>query len=175
MVGVLQPLPCNVGVRSLHSTGSYHIQSPLIHITSPGPIKYFSSSIHLRLLQVTGDCRGKTKVFALRRRRANERTETYVLLEPGQDEKFVSEEELKATLKGWLKNWPGEALPPDLARYETIDDAVSFLVRSVCELEIDGDAGSVQWIWVRGGRLELIVSHTAFTILWCLILQWHVP
>ncbi len=149
MVGVLQPQLFNVGVRSFSSTASYHIQSPIIHITSLGLITSFSSSIHHRLPQVTSDSRIETKVFALRRRRANERTETYVLLEPGQDEKFVTEEELKATLKAWLENWPGKALPPDLARYETIDDAVSFLVRSVCELQIDGNVGSVQWYEVR--------------------------
>ncbi|KAK7316295.1 hypothetical protein VNO77_35224 [Canavalia gladiata] len=149
MVGVLQSQLFNVGVRSLQSTESYHIKNSMFHISSPGLIKLFGSSFHQRLPHVTGDCRSKTKVFALRRRRANERTETYVLLEPGQDEKFVSEEELKATLKELLENWPGKALPPDLARYENIDDAVSFLVRSVCELEIDGDVGSIQWYEVR--------------------------
>ncbi|KAJ1381937.1 Protein CHLORORESPIRATORY REDUCTION 7 [Sesbania bispinosa] len=146
MVGVLHPQAFYAGVRHLHSRESYPIHNS---VTSPGPITCFSSSIYQRLPQVTGDCRSKTKVFALRRRRANERTETYVLLEPGEDEKFVSEEELKATLKEWLTNWPGKALPPDLARYETIDEAVSFLVRSVCELEIDGDVGSIQWYEVR--------------------------
>ncbi|KAJ1376135.1 Protein CHLORORESPIRATORY REDUCTION 7 [Sesbania bispinosa] len=149
MVGVLHSQAFYAGVQHLHCRESYPIQNSVIHITSPGPITCFSSSIYQRLPPVIGDCRSKTKVFALRRRRANERTETYVLLEPGEDEKFVSEEELKATLKEWLTNWPGKALPPDLARYETIDEAVSFLVRSVCELEIDGDVGSIQWYEVR--------------------------
>ncbi|XP_060194591.1 protein CHLORORESPIRATORY REDUCTION 7, chloroplastic [Lycium barbarum] len=90
-----------------------------------------------------------TKTLATRRRRSNIETDTYVLMEPGKPEEFVTEDELRDRLKGWLENWPGKALPPDLARFEDTDDAVQYLVKSVCELEIDGDVGSLQWYQVR--------------------------
>ncbi|KAG8055313.1 hypothetical protein GUJ93_ZPchr0001g31219 [Zizania palustris] len=84
-------------------------------------------------------------VSSSRRRRADIQSESFVLLEPGMEEEFVSREELEDRLRGWLERWPGGELPPDLARFDTVDDAVSYLVRSVCELEIDGEVGSVQW------------------------------
>ncbi|NP_001143831.1 uncharacterized protein LOC100276610 [Zea mays] len=89
------------------------------------------------------------QVCATRRRRADIQSDTYVLMEPGMDEAFVSREELEERLKGWLKNWPRDTLPPDLARFGTVDEAVSYLVRSVCVLEIDGDVGSVEWYQVQ--------------------------
>ncbi|KAL0343802.1 UNVERIFIED_CONTAM: protein CHLORORESPIRATORY REDUCTION 7, chloroplastic [Sesamum angustifolium] len=47
------------------------------------------------------------KVCALRRRRASVDSDTYVLMEPGKNEEFVSEEELRERLTSWLENWPG--------------------------------------------------------------------
>ncbi|PON46183.1 Protein CHLORORESPIRATORY REDUCTION [Parasponia andersonii] len=119
----------------------YHNQTQPVHLSS--------ISINPKLPKMATQCRTSVKVYAVRRRRVYESTETYVLLEPGEEEKFVSEEELRTKLKGWLEKWPGKSLPPDLARFESIDDAVSYLVRSVCELEIQGDVGSVQWYEVR--------------------------
>jgi hypothetical protein len=42
-----------------------------------------------------------------------------------------------------------DTLSLDLARFGMVDEAVSYLVRSVCVLEIDGDVGSVEWYQVQ--------------------------
>eukprot|EP00249_Psilotum_nudum_P008691 c21451_g1_i1 orf=188-664(-) len=75
-------------------------------------------------------------------------SETYVLIEPGQEEEFVTLGELHARLKGWLEKHFKE-LPADLCRYNCLDDAVAHLVRSSCELDVGDGLGSVQWFEVH--------------------------
>lgn len=76
-------------------------------------------------------------------------SENYVLIEPGRDEEFVNLEELRARLRTWLENWPGNILPADLARYSNLDEAVTYLVDSACELDVGDGSGTVQWFEVR--------------------------
>ncbi|GMY12901.1 protein CHLORORESPIRATORY REDUCTION 7, chloroplastic isoform X2 [Fagus crenata] len=150
MVGALEKQLFSNGIQNLNSKEArQHIRSPLIHSRTADVTAYWNSSVPPKLPTMSSNNRNALKVYVVRRRRAYQRSETYVLLEPGQDERFVSEEELKTKLKDWLENWPGKALPADLARFENIDDAVLFLVKSVCELEIDGNVGSIQWYEVR--------------------------
>ncbi|XP_030953345.1 protein CHLORORESPIRATORY REDUCTION 7, chloroplastic isoform X3 [Quercus lobata] len=131
MEGALEKQLFINGVQNLSSSHAgkearQHIRSPSIHTRPADVTAYWNSSVHPKLPKMSSNNRHALK-----------------------EERFVSEEELKAKLKDRLENWPGEALPPDLARFENIDDAVLFLVKSVCELEIDGNVGSIQWYEVR--------------------------
>ncbi|XP_057463097.1 protein CHLORORESPIRATORY REDUCTION 7, chloroplastic isoform X2 [Actinidia eriantha] len=127
---------------------SRQIRTPFLQGSSQAVTENSCSSFDSIRTRTTSKGGDSVKVCATRRRRANIETDTYVIMEPGKSEEFVSEEELRDKLKGWLENWPGKALPPDLASFEDIDDAVSYLVKSVCELEIDGEVGSIQWFQV---------------------------
>ncbi|CAK7355709.1 unnamed protein product [Dovyalis caffra] len=137
------------GVESLNCNNiTRQSSAQFVQASSVGIADDFSS-VHLKLPNLMTSRCNFVKVCAVRRRRIHQNTGTYVLLEPGEDERFVSDEELKAILKGYLEKWPRPTLPLDLAKFETLDAAAAFLVSSVCELEIDGDVGSVQWYEVR--------------------------
>ncbi|XP_057853166.1 protein CHLORORESPIRATORY REDUCTION 7, chloroplastic [Cryptomeria japonica] len=75
------------------------------------------------------------------------RSETYVFLEPAKDEQFVTLDELKEKIKGWLERWPKDLeMPMDLTKFNNnLEDAVDHLVKFACELELGGGTGSLQW------------------------------
>eukprot|EP00238_Polyblepharides_amylifera_P005761 CAMPEP_0196590888 /NCGR_PEP_ID=MMETSP1081-20130531/67893_1 /TAXON_ID=36882 /ORGANISM="Pyramimonas amylifera, Strain CCMP720" /LENGTH=81 /DNA_ID=CAMNT_0041914111 /DNA_START=268 /DNA_END=513 /DNA_ORIENTATION=+ len=74
--------------------------------------------------------------------------ETYVLLAPGEEEKFVSTEELSAELEKMLLDWEDE-WPQDLLKFKDASSAANYLMESACELDLGGALGSLQWYQVR--------------------------
>ncbi|XP_072956729.1 protein CHLORORESPIRATORY REDUCTION 7, chloroplastic [Typha angustifolia] len=149
MEGALSKNASRIGVQGVHGKQFRKLYKPNWYFTRRA-ISTASIACSISFLEPPEKPNKRNvKVFAVRRRRAYLKSDTYVLIEPGKSEEFVSEEELRIRLKGWLENWPGDGLPPDLARFSSIDDAVSHLVKSVCELEIDGEVGSVQWYQVQ--------------------------
>ncbi|XP_002993242.2 protein CHLORORESPIRATORY REDUCTION 7, chloroplastic [Selaginella moellendorffii] len=110
----------------------------------------------LRFRSISGHCQRISKSLVVNRNRAGgqrgimyEDEDTFVLLEPGEDEVFVSMEQLQSRIKSWLERWPSGSLPFDLQNFKTLDEAASHLVSNSCELEIGGGFGSIQWFQVR--------------------------
>eukprot|EP00271_Cylindrocystis_brebissonii_P012832 TRINITY_DN3233_c0_g1_i1.p1 TRINITY_DN3233_c0_g1~~TRINITY_DN3233_c0_g1_i1.p1 ORF type:complete len:181 (+),score=4.76 TRINITY_DN3233_c0_g1_i1:309-851(+) len=77
-----------------------------------------------------------------------ETSDDFVLMEPGEEEVFVSEEELRVCLRKRLEECPF-ALTEDLRIFPEREDAVTHLITSACELPLGGGNGSVQWFKVR--------------------------
>jgi hypothetical protein len=73
--------------------------------------------------------------------------ENYVVLQPGQPEEIVSQEELLASLTQVLQD-PAIDLPPHVLALATISGRASYLLRNYCELDL-GDGAFLHWYAVR--------------------------
>ncbi|WP_320666563.1 chlororespiratory reduction protein 7 [Prochlorococcus sp. MIT 1307] len=70
----------------------------------------------------------------------------YVVLEPGQPEKFLNAKETHAWLMHWLENL--DQLPEDLQSQTSIAAAAQRLIDTACDLEIK-PGFILQWFAVR--------------------------
>ena len=73
--------------------------------------------------------------------------DTYVVLPPDMQEKFVTQPELEQILHDLLVNIQ-DALPYDLQNLANIDEQVQRLIKTACDLDC-GDLGIWQWYVVR--------------------------
>lgn len=73
--------------------------------------------------------------------------DTYVVLPPDMQEKFVTQPELEQLLHDLLINIQ-DALPYDLQNLKTIPEQVQRLIKTACDLDC-GDRGTWQWYVVR--------------------------
>ncbi|CAI7789918.1 unnamed protein product [Closterium sp. NIES-53] len=80
-----------------------------------------------------------------------ETANTYVFIAPGEEEVFLSREEVLQCLLNELQSWEKDRkrLSDDLAVFETLEEAAEFLLDSACELELGGGKGALQWFEVR--------------------------
>ncbi len=73
--------------------------------------------------------------------------EHFVWLEPDQPEQFLTPVELFTKLKAILSSRQ-EDLPRDLQKFTNLDEQVTHLINTSCDLEI-GPGQSLQWYAVR--------------------------
>lgn len=71
----------------------------------------------------------------------------YVVLVPGEDEVFLTPEELLERLQGLLQLRQAD-LPRDLQKFSLVDDQARHLRDTACELELR-PGESMQWYIVR--------------------------
>ncbi len=76
----------------------------------------------------------------------------FVILEPGKDEEFLTEEETIAWLEKWLQTL--NELPEDLQDQPSILAAATRLIETACDLEIK-PGFHLQWFAVRLDPEEL--------------------
>ena len=73
--------------------------------------------------------------------------DTYVVLPPDMQEKFVTQPELEQLLHDLLVDIQ-DSLPHDLQNLKTIPEQVQRLIKTACDLDC-GDHGIWQWYVVR--------------------------
>lgn len=73
--------------------------------------------------------------------------ECFVILQEDQPEQFLSLEELREKLKGILLSHQ-EDLPPDLAKFASIQEQVQHLIDTACEFDV-GEGKYLQWYVTR--------------------------
>ncbi len=74
--------------------------------------------------------------------------ETFVLISPDMQERFVTAEELRVFLGNLLQNLAVEDLPRDLQNLPTLEQKLDRLLNTACDLDC-GSAGVWQWYAVR--------------------------
>ena len=72
--------------------------------------------------------------------------DNYVVLVPGESEKFLDKEETLLWLQSWLSKL--DSLPLDLAGKSSIAEAAQHLLDTACDLEIQ-TGFTIQWYAVR--------------------------
>ena len=72
--------------------------------------------------------------------------DNYVVLVPGESEKFLDKEETLLWLQSWLKHF--DSLPLDLACKPSIEEAAQHLLDTACDLEIN-PGFIIQWYAIR--------------------------
>ena len=72
--------------------------------------------------------------------------ENYVVIQPGQSEQILSQEETITWLIKWLKQL--EKLPKDLQDYPSLHSAAKRLLDTACDLEIK-QGYKIQWFAIR--------------------------
>ena len=72
--------------------------------------------------------------------------DNYVILEPGQTERFLTSDETLIWLEKWLKKI--QTLPKDLQEKSSIKTAAKHLLDTACDLEVY-PGFTLQWFAVR--------------------------
>ncbi|MGJ3246020.1 MAG: chlororespiratory reduction protein 7 [Elainellaceae cyanobacterium] len=73
--------------------------------------------------------------------------DAFVLLESGQDEQFLTPDEMLAKLKAVLGQHPG-SLPRDAAKFSDLEDQARCVLHTSCELRV-APGQYLQWYAVR--------------------------